>query len=428
GITLAITDKYGKGLGSSEKTNFAPRLGAAYQVNPKLVVRAGFGLFYNGFENRGFSPNIGENYPFQFNFQFKPPDDAHPITLLNGNGTPCTTLGPGGSATGNATFETGFTCTPLDPLLVNASGLALRGIQFDYITPYAMSGNLTLQYQLTPSMSVQAGDVTSLARHLEVFPGSNNVTAILPHSADPTKIPAAQGGLPFPDFGQGSSYATTDGNSAYHGLQLKIEKHFAGGSNFLATYTHLKTMSDAGDLLNGGGDNVGYRAPDVPGFGIQGDYGLANFDVRHVFHFGGGFELPFGKGKRWASNATGFTDIALSHWSVISSMTLQGGQPIARGCPTGTAAGTGCGALFTGQPLKLGFFTDSLGKLNYFGNPGAFTQPCVLGAGGVPNPSSVANCVPLTGLGALGGHTQVEGPGFHRVDFSILKDFPFNER
>ena len=67
---LAVTDQFGKGLGNSQKTNFAPRVGFAYQVTPKLVARGGLGLFYNGFENRGFSPNLGENYPFQFNFQF----------------------------------------------------------------------------------------------------------------------------------------------------------------------------------------------------------------------------------------------------------------------------------------------------------------------------------------------------------------------
>src|SRR5208337_2668477 len=55
GISLDITDHYGSGLGESQKANFAPRLGFAYQVNPKLVVRGGFGVFYNGFENRGFS-------------------------------------------------------------------------------------------------------------------------------------------------------------------------------------------------------------------------------------------------------------------------------------------------------------------------------------------------------------------------------------
>ena len=171
GITLAVTNKYGKGLGNSQKTNFAPRFGFAYQVTPKLVARGGFGLFYNGFENRGFSPNLGENYPFQFNFQYAAADDGHPITYPG-----CTSSG---TPIGSATLETGFACTPLDPLLVNASGLALRGIQFDYITPYSMGGNLTLQYQLTPTLSVQAGYVTSLARHLESFPNSNNVTQIL---------------------------------------------------------------------------------------------------------------------------------------------------------------------------------------------------------------------------------------------------------
>jgi len=56
GITLAITNKYGKGLGNSQKANFAPRVGFAYQVTPKFVARGGFGLFFNGFENRGYSP------------------------------------------------------------------------------------------------------------------------------------------------------------------------------------------------------------------------------------------------------------------------------------------------------------------------------------------------------------------------------------
>jgi len=134
-------------------------------------------------------------------------------------------------------LKPGFRAPHSVPLLVNASGLALRGIQFDYITPYSMSGNLTLQYQLTSSMSVQAGYVTSLARHLEVFPGSNTITSL------------TSSALPFPDFGQNASYAATEGNSAYHGLQTKVEKRFAGGLNFLATYTWSKVRTDAHSLL-----------------------------------------------------------------------------------------------------------------------------------------------------------------------------------
>jgi len=418
GIALNVTNRYGKGLGKSQANNFAPRLGVAYQVTPKLVARAGFGMFYNGFENRGFSPNIGENYPFQFNFSFPEPNSSTPITFPG-----CTTAGPGFTGT----FETGFSCTPLSPLLVNANGLQLRGIQFDYKTPFSMGGNLTLQYQLTSSMSVQAGYVTSLARHLEVFPSSNNVTQILPKfnpdgsNLDPQKF------VPFQDFGRGASYATTEGNSAYHSLQTKLEKQFKGGLNFLATYTWSKTRSDAGDLLNGGSLR-GYRAPSVPGFGIQSDYKLASFDIRNVFHFSGGYELPFGKGKRFFSDVGGAANRVIGGWSVIWSSTLQGGQPIDIPCPSSTTSGTNCYALFTGQSVKTGLHTDSQGKLSWFGNPAAFAQPCVLGPNSVPQANNPTNCVPLTGFNALGGITQVPGPGFHRLDFSLFKNIELTER
>src|SRR5207244_4641649 len=55
----------------------------------------------------------------------------------------------------------------------------------DLSTPYSMSGNFTLQYQLTPTLSVQAGYVTSLGRHLEVFPNSNHVQLLLPKNLPP---------------------------------------------------------------------------------------------------------------------------------------------------------------------------------------------------------------------------------------------------
>jgi hypothetical protein len=425
GIALQVTNRYGRGLGNSQKTNFAPRVGFAYQITPKLVARGGFGIFYNGFENRGYSPNIGENYPFQFQFNFPSPNDNNPVTFAG-----CPTAGPGGSGT----FETGFSCTPLNPLLVDAHGLGLLGIQFNYITPYSMSDNLTLQYQLTPTMSIQAGYVNSLARHLEVFPNTNQVTQILPTlNPDGTSL-NPQKFVPFPDFGRGTSYATTQGNSAYHSLQMKLEKQFAGGLSFLGTYTWSKVRTDATDLLNRANVDIsnstnGYRAPYVPGFGIQGDYELAPFDIRNVFHFSGGYELPLGQGKRFMSNASGVANKLVGGWSLVWSSTFQGGQPINLSCPTLTTAGTACGALFVkGQSPKLGFHTDSNGKLSWFGNQAAFTQPCVLGIGGTPILNQPTGCVPLTGLGALGGVTQVEGPGFHRLDFSIFKNIQLTER
>jgi hypothetical protein len=419
GIQLAITNKYGKGLGNSQGTNFAPRLGLAYQLNPKLVVRAGWGIFYDGFENRGYGPNIGENYPFQFDFNFFPPNSVTPYTYTN-----CPTAGPGGVAT----FESGFSCTSLNPLTVNAQGLQLRGIQFNYQTPYSMGGNVTLQYALTPTVAVQAAYVITNARHLEVFPGSNEPSVVTNALTPEVSL------VPFPNFGTGASYAATEGNSNYNGLQTQIEKRFSGGLTLLANYTYSKTLTDAHDLLNGGsigygGNSVnGYRAPYVPGMGIHADYGLADFNVPNVFHFSGTYVFPVGKGQKYMSDLTGWKNQVLGGWSTNWILTLQDGQPINLTCPTGTAAGLGCGVIrVPGQPLDLGLHTDTNGKISWFGNPSAFTQPCVLGASGVPIPGTPTGCIPLTGNAALGQNLTVQGPGFHRFDWSVFKNFPITE-
>ena len=93
---------YGLGLGHPQKTNFAPRFGFAYQVTPKLVARGGFGIFYNAFENQGYGPNDGENYPFVFNFNWNATNDCTPLARIQSENpnpwTGCPTAGPGRSS------------------------------------------------------------------------------------------------------------------------------------------------------------------------------------------------------------------------------------------------------------------------------------------------------------------------------------------
>jgi len=260
--------------------------------------------------------------------------------------------------------------------------------------------------------------VTTLARHLEVFPGNNRPTSIQPNTVDASTL------VPFKDFGRNSSQAQTEGSSNYHGLQTKVEKQFRGGLTFLATYTWSKTFSDAGDLLNGGSDNVGYRAPSVPGFGIQKDYKLANFDIRNVFHFSGGYQLPFGKGQKFMTSASGMQDRLVGGWSVQWIATLQGGQPITFNCVNNTLQSVGCGALLTGGALKVGRHNDSLGKPSWFSYDPALDP--TEAASPLTNPAACA--VDTCTFANLGGITQAPGPGFHRLDFSIFKDFPFSEK
>jgi hypothetical protein len=438
GINLSMTDEYGKGLLQTPDTNLAPRVGFAYQIDPKLVVRGGFGLFFNSFENQGYGPNIGENYPFQYSFGYGTraapgaPAAASQVAPVS-YGTAfagCKTAGPGGTAS----LEAGASCTSFTPAYVNADGLGLQGLQFNYQTPHTYSANLTFQYSITRTLSAQASYVFTDGQNLQAGTGTNNVSALFPAGESTSQVDSSgkplPGMEPFPDFG-GGSYQANVGNSQYHGLQTKLEQQFANGLTYLFTYTFSKTLSDAGDLLNGG-SNGGWRAPSVPGLGPKFDWGLADFNIKQVVHFSGGYELPFGKDKRFL-NEGGVTNAVLGGWSFNWIATLQGGQPLNMGCPTGTTSGTSCNDIrVPGQSQQLGMKSKTInGALRPFwmGNAAAFNQPCQLGPEG-PIPDSPAGCVPLQGEAALGstGGGQTFGPGFHRLDFSLFKAFKLTER
>ena len=431
GIALLYSDKWGKGLTQTQKNNWAPRLGFAYQVTPKLIARGGVGWFYNSFENQGYGPNIGENYPFVFNFNFTPSAYNNTPNLANG-AAPISYLTPYAGC-GTATLNTGFNCLNLVPLAVtNAQGLSLQGLQFNYQTPRTISANLTTQYALTSTLSAQVSYVFTDGMHLQQGLGNNQVTQILPASVG-SKVAPGIGGIPFPDFNQGGSYQTTTGASIYNGLQTKLEQQMHNGLSFLATYTWSKTQTDAGDLLNGGSLS-GIRAPFVSGFGPRFDWGPADFDIRNVFHLSGGYQLPFGTGQRFGHDANKAENYVIGGWSVNAIVTLQGGQPMTLGCPTGTTSGTGCyDVKVPGQSQNNHIYIDGQGQVNWFGNAKAYQQPCQLGgvAGGpyAPIPDSPAGCIPYTGRQILGGAIQTTTtPGLKTFDFSAFKAFQLSER
>lgn len=390
GIALVYSNAYGgSGLSQVQKDNFAPRFGFAYQALPHLVVRGAYGIFYSAFENRGGYPSLGYNYPFQYTFSFPAPNAVSPVTYPNGS---------------IATLENGLSSVPLNSVQVNANGLDLRGVQLHYQTPYVQSYNFTLEYQLSNSDVVTVGYVASLSRHLESFVGSNQQTELLPLGYNP------QNYIPFPLFARGSSYDETIGTANYDALQAKYQRRISKGFTTLISYTFSKTLTDAGDLLSGGGTQ-GYRAPDVYGVGIRYDYGLAPFDIRNAFSASGSYDLPFGKGRQYAISNR-YADFVLGGWSTNFILTLDDGQPQTIPCATGTGAGTGCYALYTGQNPYGG-----LHNVQQFYNPAAFaTPPSVAQAG-------QSNLLPLGG-----GPTQVTGPPIRRLDFSIFKEFPVTER
>ncbi len=434
GIALEQTDRYGQGLVQTQKNNFAPRIGLAYQINPKLVVRGGFGFFFNSFENQGYGPNIGENYPFVYNFSYSSqvpagsPQGLQTVAPISYNspwaptgGPVCPTAGPGGTAT----IGSGLSCIAFTPTAVNAVGLGLQGLQFNYITPRTLSVNTTLQYSITRALSAQVAYVFTQGKNLQLGVGNNNVTALLPAGQSTTDRSVA-GTVPFPDFSRNGSFQSTVGISNYNALQMKLEQQYSNGLTLLLAYTYSKTLTDAGDLLNGG-SATNLRAPAVVGLGPEFDYGLAIFDIRNVWHFSGGYDLPFGENKRFMANSGKAANALLGGWSVNWILNLQGGQPVTLACPTKTAAtdvgNNGCNDVrVAGQSQKLGVFIRG-GRPFWYGNPNAFQQPCPFGA------APTSGCIPATGSGVLGYRPgTTTGPGFHRLDFSAFKAFKLTER
>lgn len=387
GIKLVYTNRYGSGLTNVQKTNVAPRVGIAYRLTNRWVIRAGYGIYYGAFENRGGYPSLGYNYPFQYSFSFPAPNPVTPIQYSNG---------------AYATLETGLTAIPLDPTLVDASGLALRGIQLNYKTPYYENYNFSLQHQIGLNTSLTVAYVGGVSRHLETFPGANLQSILLPLNYNP------QNYVPFPDFSRGSPYLDTIGVSSYNALQATLERRYQNGLTFLISYSWQKTLTDAGDSLNGGGLS-GYRAPGI--IGIQGDYGPAAFDIRHAFSASGTYELPVGKRKRYMANGPAMAQFVLGNWSANWIFTYDTGQPQTVGCATGTGAGTSC---FADQVRGVDPYANQ--SVDHFYNAAAFTTPPPVLTPGQTN---------LAPLG--GGQGQVYGPSFRRLDLSLFKTFPVGE-
>lgn len=404
-------------LATPQNKNFAPRFGFAYQLRPKLVVRGGYGVFYGGFEVQN-GNNQGNSFPYQFNFGLFSPNSNTPITVpgLTNAPTGCTTA---------YTFELGFACTPLDPALVPGFGVGMTGLQPNFQTPYSQGWNLTIEHAFTPTLTLTVAYVGNTTHHLELFKGSNTVSTILPPNTC-LEAPSCPGQNPnnisyvaFPDFSTGQTYQTTDGDSYYNGLQATLEKRYTAGLNLLATYTYSRCRSDSADLLNG--TSIGsYRAVNVPGAGIKADFGDCDFDIRHVVHLSGGYELPFGKGKAFLSTMSQRANLLVGGWSTQWIATIEGGQPITLPCDDGPAAGVGCYDF-----VNPGVNRHGTGAPDHFLNPAAFTQPCPPPAFAQPS-----TCIPgLTGLAVLGGTaSQVSGPAIGRLDFSVFKNFQLSDR
>jgi hypothetical protein len=368
GIALVYTDEFGSGLGKMPKTNFAPRLDAAYQLSDKVVLRTGYGLYYGAFENRGGNPSLGYNYPFQFTLVYLSPNDTSPNRL------------PDGSLVGLDARDR----VVLDPVNVNANGLTLRGVEFDYKTPRYHSYNVTLQTDVLTNHSIEVGYVGTRGRNLETFTGMNNVTSLLPPGTNPQPY------VNWPDFARNSLLVRTVGVSSYDSLQTKFQRRYHDGLQFLVSYTLGNSKTNAGDSLSGGGVG-GLRAPDLVGFDLSNDIGLSGFHTKHAFVFSGNYDLP-GKGA------------ILGGWRTNWVLSIYSGQAQTINCSVASGSGTGCYALVVGDPYA------GTHNVDQFYNPAAFADPAPVSAIGQKD------------FSPLGGpRSQVTGPPLRQLDMGVAR-------
>ncbi len=420
GIAIVYTSNHQ--LMNIPEKNFSPRLGFAWNFYKGSVLRAGYGISYAGIYARGDGYNPGDDYPFTF---------AVNITSNNQGGLAGDSSATAGSTPSYGPMSAGLTGVPLAPSAAQGYQISERGIQYNTHIPYVQAENLSVQQQLSPSQYIQIAYVGTQSRHVESNIQSNQTDLLLPtnfavspvsasatcndaglfHDGNPANPhPTVQDNTAYydqyPCLPQKNYYQWLEGSNNYNSLQTKYQKMFSHGNSLIFSYTWEKLLGDGSDsnLFN----STSYRAPLVPGFGMEGEYGNLGFESNNIVHAGGLWALPYGFGQMYG-NRKGLMDTLLGGWKMTGIFTYQAGQPFTvSACATTHVNSIGCYAFANRPTLYSGAH-----NVTHWINAAAFSDP-------VGTPLSPENNN-FTYLGSKPG--QAYGPSFHRGDLGIQKEF-----
>jgi Carboxypeptidase regulatory-like domain/TonB dependent receptor len=349
---------------------WAPRLGVAYSLDSKTVIRAGFGTFYSNLITEGGMQSMEINPPWNVRSVFTTNKKVAPTLILS----------------------QGF---PADALsLANASNVELVSYDRKALTPTDYQWNFNLQRQLPGGVLVEVGYYGNKLDHMW-WQLDGNPAPPEPGNINSNRLYTS---TVVPGTGDAISLANVvriqkDGWSAYNSLQAKIEKRYTNGLTFIASYAYSKTLA-LGDTA-GVQDQQDWMA----------DKAVSSLDMRQHFVGSAVYQLPFGRGRQFGSHWGRVTDAALGGWSFAPIFTVSSGMPLnitVNGNPSNTGSGVD-------RPNVVGNWQLSNPTIGEWFNTAAF----------------VANA-PYTYGDA--GRNIVRGPGLVNLDLALHKSFRISER
>ncbi len=283
---VGINPKY---LRKVDYNHFAPRVGLAYRLNPKTVIRTGYGLFYVPLD--GNRESEFESPPFLVRESGILNDPLLPTRTIQ-------TLFPEQSK-----FDPQATIYGHDP---NSGDFG-----------YSQEWNFAVQRELPGQFSIDVAYVGTKGTKLQTTRGIN-VPLPGPGQVQPRR--------PYPDFGY-INWDEQSANSSYNALQIKLERRFYNGLSLLSSFTWSKNIDNDSD------DTEGYYDP----YNTKMNRGPSSFDVPLAFTTGLVYELPF------LRQSHGLTRIVAGGWTLGSIITFQNGLPYTPGY-SGDPSNTGTGS------------------------------------------------------------------------------------
>jgi hypothetical protein len=405
-ILLAGRGKNSRALMNARKDDFSPRVGIAYQLNSKTVVRAGYGLFYSP-ENDGREDFLTKNAPFADQAVYKN-SDFGPIQYQLDAGVPrvsTVNILPGASSIDPATLINPVTKQPIGPLETTFA------INPNMKTGNAQLFNLALERQLGASFSVEAAYVGSRSHHLAYQIGNINANQVLT-----------------PNLGVVQDL-TDLGFGTYNSLQVKVTKRASRNLSFLASYTYGHNIDNGPAPFELG--HINNDTPQDPN-NLNAEIGSADSDIRHIFVFSGLYRLPIGKGQRFFSGWGRTPEVLLGGWQLNSIYTMQTGTPINVIRGSADPAFPGLRPDILKSPVLP---RDKRTLAEYFNNVVCTDNPCSTTAPGAAFSTARFNCggtnpPPNCNPNAPGnvGRNLFDGPGFINLDFSLFKEFAPNDK